>query len=107
MPLGMEVGIGPGDCIRWGPRSARKRGHPPPPPIFCLCLLWKTAGSIKMPLGTEVNLGLGDVVLNGVAAHPKRVTAPSFWFMSIVVKRLDGWRRHLVRKYTSTQATLY
>jgi len=25
----------------------------------------------------------------------------------IVAKRLDGWRRHLVRKYVSAQATLY
>jgi len=32
------------------------------------------AGWIKMPLGTEVNLGLGDVVLDGVAAPPKRGT---------------------------------
>jgi len=39
-----------------------------------------------MPLGTEVNLGPGDVVLDGVAAHPKRGTAPSFRLMSIVAK---------------------
>jgi len=44
-----------------------------------------------MPLGTAVNLGPGDVVLNGVAALPKRGTAPSFRFMSIVAKGLDGW----------------
>jgi len=45
-----------------------------------------------MPLGTEVNLGPGDVVLDGVAAPPKRGTAPppSFRPMSIVAKRLDG-----------------
>ena len=41
-----------------------------------------------MPLGTEVNLGLGDVVLDGVAAPPKRCTTPSFRFMSIVA---NGW----------------
>ena len=29
-----------------------------------------------MPLGTEVNLDLGDIVLDGVAAPPKRGTAP-------------------------------
>jgi len=43
-----------------------------------------------MPLGTEVNLGPGDDVLDGVAAPPKRGTAPSFRSMSIVAKRLDG-----------------
>ena len=31
-----------------------------------------------MPLGMEVNLGPGDVVLDGVAASPKRGTALSF-----------------------------
>jgi len=30
-------------------------------------------------------------VLNGVAALPKWGTAPSFLFMSIVAKGLDGW----------------
>jgi len=50
------------------------------------------AGWIKISLGTEVNLGPGDVVLDEVAAPPlpKRGTAPSFRFMSIVAKRQDG-----------------
>jgi len=43
-----------------------------------------------MPLGTEVNLGPSDIVLDGVAAPPIRGTAPSFRFMSIVAKWLDG-----------------
>jgi len=44
-----------------------------------------------MPLGTDVNLGPGDVVLDGVAAAPKRGgTAPSFRPMSIVTKCADG-----------------
>jgi len=53
---------------------------------------------ITMQLGTEVNLSPGDVVLDGVAAPPKRGTAPSFQPMSIVANRLDGWRCHLARK---------
>ena len=32
--------------------------------------------------------------------------APTFWPMSIVVKRLDGSRCHLVRQYMSAQTTL-
>jgi len=36
------------------------------------------AGRIKMPVGREVNLGPGDVVLDEVAAPPKRGTAPLF-----------------------------
>jgi len=43
-----------------------------------------------MLLGTEVNVGSGDVVLDVVTAPPKRGIAPSFRFMSIVAKRLDG-----------------
>jgi len=43
-----------------------------------------------MPLGMEVNVGTGDVVLDGIAAPTKRVTAPSFRFMSIVAEPLDG-----------------
>jgi len=43
-----------------------------------------------MPLGTEVNVGPGDVVLDRVAAPRKRGTAPSFRFMPIVAKGLDG-----------------
>jgi len=43
-----------------------------------------------MTLCTEANLGPGDVVLDGVAAPRKRDTTPSFRFMSIVAKRLDG-----------------
>jgi len=48
----------------------------------------QTAGCIKMVLGMEVGLRPGDVVLDGVAAPPKRGTTPIFRFMSIVAKRL-------------------
>jgi len=41
-----------------------------------------------MLLGTEVSVSSGDVVLDGVTAPPKRGTAPSFRFMSIVP---NGW----------------
>jgi len=45
-----------------------------------------------MHVGTEVNLSPGDVVLDGVAAPPVKGAEPppSFRFMSIVAKRLDG-----------------
>jgi len=43
-------------------------------------------------LGAEKNRGPGDVVLDGVAAPPKRRTPPSFRFMTrpILAKRLYG-----------------
>jgi len=50
-----------------------------------------------MPLGMEVGLGRGHIVLGGDSAPPKRgTTAPNFRLMSIVNKRLDGSRCHLV-----------
>ena len=81
MLLGMEVGVGPGDFVLDGDPA------PLPPNFRPIC---ETAGWIKMPLGTVVNVDPGEVVLDVVAAPPKRGTAPSFRFMSIVAKRLDG-----------------
>jgi len=99
MPLGMEVGFGPDDFVldRDSALHPQKGGGAPQFSTHVYC--GQTAGWIKMPLGTEVNLGPGDVfVLDGVTAPPKRGTAPSFRPMSIVAKRVDGRRRHLVRK---------
>jgi len=56
------------------------------------------AGWIKMPLGTEVNVNPGDVVLDKAAAPPWKGHSPLVFGLSIVTKRLDGWRRRLVRK---------
>jgi len=40
MPVGTEVGLGPGDFVLYGdPATTRKRVHPPHP-IFGPCLLW-------------------------------------------------------------------
>jgi len=43
-----------------------------------------------MKLGTEVGLGLGHIVLDEDPAPPQRDTAPNFWPMSVVAKRLEG-----------------
>jgi len=56
---------------------------------------------IKMPLGTVLGLGRGHIVLDGDPApspSKKAGKAPNFRRMSIVAKRLDGSRCHLVRK---------
>jgi len=37
MPLGMKVGLGPGDTVRWEPRSPKQGAQQPP--IFGPCLL--------------------------------------------------------------------
>ena len=59
----------------------------------------QTVRWIRMPLGTKVGFGPEHIVLDGEKAPPKRGTAaPNFRLMSIVAKRLDGSKCHLVRR---------
>jgi len=88
-------------------------GTQPPSPktrrptnVYC----GQTAGWIKMPLGTEVGHSVVDVVLDGdsaLAPLKGNSPVPNFRPMSVVAKRLDGLRCHLVWRYGSAQATLY
>jgi len=48
-----------------------------------------------MPLGTEVGVDPGHIVFDGHPLPPKGYS-PSFLSMSVVAKRLDGSRCHLV-----------
>jgi len=98
MPLGTEVGLSPGDFVLHGdPAPSQKRGRNPSP-IIGPCLLRPMAAWIKMPLVTEVGLGLRDIVLDEDPAHaPLKGNSPTnFWPMSVVAKRPDGLRCHLV-----------
>ena len=86
-------------CVRWGPSfPLQKRGTAAPhfsAHVYC----GQMAGWIKMPFGTEAGLGPGHTVLDGDAAPPQKTgTAPNFWPMSVVAKRLDGSRYHLVQR---------
>ena len=57
MPLGTEVGLGPGDIVLDGdPTPPQKRAQPP---IFGPCLLWPSGCMYQD--GTEVGLSLGDI----------------------------------------------
>ena len=91
MPLGMEVGLGPaGDFVLDGdPAPLAKKGAEPP--IFGPCLLWPN-GCVDQDATWYggINLGPGDVVLDGVAAPPKKGTDAGLLFMSTVAKRLHG-----------------
>jgi len=80
MPLGMEVGLGPGRIVLAGdPALPPKRGTPP-----CQFLAHEW---IKMPLGTKVGLVPGHLVLHGNPAPPKRGHSPRFRPTSVVAKR--------------------
>ena len=71
MPLGTEVGLGPGDIMSDGhPAPPTERGTAAPAHFSAHVYCGQTAGWIKMALGTEVNLGPGDVLLDGVGAPP-------------------------------------
>jgi len=94
-----EVRLGPGHIVLYGdPASpARERGTAPQFSAHIRC--GQTSGWIKMPLGMEVGLDPADFVLDGDPAPASKMghSGPQFLPMSIMAKRLDGSRWHLVR----------
>jgi len=95
----MKLDLGPGDFVLDGdPATSPQKGGGAPKfsaDVYCV----KTAGWIEMVLGVEVGLSSGDFVLDGDPAPlPKggRASLPNFWPISIVAKRLDASRCHLV-----------
>jgi len=96
MPFGTEVNLGPSNFVLGGePQSGTARPRQFSTRVSC----GQTAGWTKMPLGTEVGLCQGHIVLDGDAAPPRKAhSIPTFRPMSIVAKRLDGSRCHLVQR---------
>jgi len=84
MPLGTEVGLGPGNVVLDGNPGSPKRGTAPRFWAHVYC--GQMAGWIKMPLGMEVDLGPGHTVLDRDPAPPRKghSSSPSFRCMSIV-----------------------
>jgi len=101
MPLGIKVGLSPGDSVLDGdPAPLPTKGMDPSPPQFSAHFYCgqkaEKAGCIKMTLGMEVGLSPGDFVLDGDPPPPlpKKEAepggrAPNFRPMSIVAKQLD------------------
>jgi len=100
MKLGMQVGLGPGHIVLDGdPLPLPKGGGRAPPQISAHVYCGQTAGWMKLVLGMEVGLSTGNFVIDGdPALLPKRGGAPlpNFRPISIVAKRLDASRCHLV-----------
>jgi len=95
MPLGMEVGLGPGDIVLdEDPAPLLKKGAEPLPNFRPMSIVAKR----KMTLGMEVGLGPGHIVLNGdpVPLPQNGGRAPYFRPIFIVAKWLDESRCHLV-----------
>jgi len=81
MAFGMEVGLGPGDCVFNGDQAAPRTGGTPTTTQFLAHVYCgQTAGWMKTPLGTEVDLGAGHIVLDGVSALRETGTAAPHLF---------------------------
>jgi len=75
MPLGTEVGLGPGGIVLDGDPALplpQEKGTQQLPDFSAHVYCGQTAGWIKMPFGTEVGLGPGHIVLDGDPAPPNR-----------------------------------
>jgi len=48
MPLGMEVGLGPGDCVRWGHSYPQEKGHTHSTQFLAHVYCGQTAGWMKI-----------------------------------------------------------
>ena len=92
MPLGMEVGLSPGDFVLDGdPAPSPNRGSGPQflANVYC----GETAALIKIPLGTEVGLGLRDIVSDGdPATPPLKGHSPQF-LANVCCGQTAGWTK--------------
>jgi len=71
MPLGMEIGLGPGHTVLdVDPASPPQKKGDAARQFWAHVCCGQTAGWIKMPLGTEVGLGPGDIVLDRGPSSP-------------------------------------
>jgi len=87
MPLGTDLGLGPGHIVLdMGTQlPISKKGAQPQFTADVCC--GQTAGWIKMPLGTMVGLGPGNIVLDADPAPPQ-VAQPPISLMYVVA---NGW----------------
>jgi len=84
MPLGMEVGLGPGEPApppsKWSTAPAKFSAH-----VSC----GQMAGCIRIPLGTKVDLGPDDIVLGGDPALSLK--APPQFLAHVCCSQMAGW----------------
>ena len=75
VPLGREVGLGPGDIVLDGTQITPHPQEAQPLQLMAHVYCGQTAGWMKMPLGVEIGLGQGRVVLDGDLFPQRRNTA--------------------------------
>jgi len=91
MPLGMEVGLSPGDFVLDGAQPLPKRGGARQFSAHVYC--GQTAAWIKMLLGTEVGLGLRDIVLDGDPAPPPPKGHSTQFSANVCCGQTAGWTK--------------
>ena len=79
MPLGMDVGLSPGDSVLNGdPAPPPQKGSGAPTQFLAHVYCGQMVVCIRIPLGTEVGLSLGDIVLDGDPAPSPKEPQPQF-----------------------------
>jgi len=75
MPLGREVGLGPGNVVRWGPAPPLKGTRPP---IFGPCLLWPNGRLSQLLLSSCLHSSSQSVpvLYNGPPLPPQNCPFP-------------------------------
>ena len=91
MPLGMEVGLSPGDFMFDGdPSVPPQKGAKSPPQFSTHVYCGQTAGWINMALGMGMGLGPGHIVLDGDPAPlPQKGTELPIFGPFLL--SLNGW----------------
>jgi len=95
----MEVGLSLGDFLLDGDLAPLSQKGGPAPQFSAHVYCRQTAEWINVALGMEVGLSPGDFVLDGDPSPPQkggRAPFPNFQPISIVAKRLDASKWHLV-----------
>jgi len=90
MPLGVEVGLSPGDFVLDGDQVPPQKGGRAPQfsaHVYC----GQMAGCIKMPLGMEGGLGPGHIVLDGDSAPLPRKAAELPPIFGSFLLWTNGW----------------
>jgi len=75
MPIGTDVGLGPGNIVLYGDPAPPPKGAQPLFLAYVCC--GQKAGLFNMPLGTEVSLGPGHSTLDGGYAFPRGAKQPA------------------------------
>jgi len=70
MPLGMEIGLGPGHTVRWGPSSPKERGTAVPPTFRPMSIVTK-----RSPISAAAGLLFSEGTGMQNAGAPRRGSA--------------------------------